>query len=332
MNLPTAILTTRLMVRDTFRQSLASKLFWVTAVATLVCVLLCLSISVHGGDALPTSPGEPKTRLPKREADKLPPDKRQGVDVIEGEVRILFGAVRVPLAHYREDAVRFIQILLAGGVADTLGVLLALIWTAGFLPTFLEPNAASVLMAKPVPRWGLLAGKYLGVVLFLALAAAVFVLGTWVALGLRNNVWDGTYLLCLPVLVLHFAVFFAFSAFLAVTTRSTAACAIGTLLFWLVCWGMNYGRHALVAADLEGLTPVSRFLAEAGYWIFPKPADFNQILFDTLHAEQFAQKMPELKLVQDRGAFVPELSVLSSLAFAVVMLVVAGRQLATTDY
>ena len=41
---------------------------------------------------------------------------------------------------------------LAGVVADTAGVLLALLWTAGFLPTFLEPAAVTVLLAKPAPR------------------------------------------------------------------------------------------------------------------------------------------------------------------------------------
>ena len=38
------------------------------------------------------------------------------------------------------DAVHFVQTWLAGWIADTAGILLALLWTAGFLPTFLEPR------------------------------------------------------------------------------------------------------------------------------------------------------------------------------------------------
>ena len=63
------------------------------------------------------------------------------------------------------------KMVLLGLVADTGGILLALVWTAGFLPTFLEPGAASVLLAKPVPRWSLLAGKFLGILIFVAFQA-----------------------------------------------------------------------------------------------------------------------------------------------------------------
>ena len=34
-------------------------------------------------------------------------------------------------------------------------------------------------MTKPAPRWSLVVGKYLGVVLFVALHAVLFVGGTW---------------------------------------------------------------------------------------------------------------------------------------------------------
>ena len=58
------------------------------------------------------------------------------------------------------------ELILAGGIAGTFGLLLTLVWTAGFVPTFLDPSAASVLLAKPSPRWQLLLGKYFGVLAF----------------------------------------------------------------------------------------------------------------------------------------------------------------------
>src|SRR5262249_52015854 len=75
-------------------------------------------------------------------------------------------------------------------VADWAGLLLALVWTAGFLPSFLEPASVSVLLAKPVPRWLVLAGKVLGVVAFVGVLAVAFVGATWLALALRTGVWD----------------------------------------------------------------------------------------------------------------------------------------------
>ena len=60
-----------------------------------------------------------------------------------------------------------------------------------------------------MPRWSLLAGKFLGVLVFVAAQNALFVGGTWLALGVRTSVWDPTYFLCIPMLLLHFAVFFS---------------------------------------------------------------------------------------------------------------------------
>ena len=43
----------------------------------------------------------------------------------------------------RVSAVHLLELILAGGVADTLGLLLTLVWTAGFLPGFLDGRSVS---------------------------------------------------------------------------------------------------------------------------------------------------------------------------------------------
>lgn len=253
MNFSSATLAIRWLVRDTFRQSAASRISWVMTVVIGMVILLCLSAGISG-EPTPTQlpPGYRRELIPEKEAIRLKefvPDS--GVEVIRGDMTLLFGAVRLPMHRKRFEAVRQVQLILAGWVADTAGVLLALICTAGFLPSFLEPSCATVLLAKPVPRWSLLAGKFLGVLLFVLVQATAFVLGTWLALGLKTQVWDMNYLFALPLLMLHFSVFFSFSTFMAVWTRSTIACIFGTLLFWLMCWGMNFGHHHYLARQLD---------------------------------------------------------------------------------
>src|SRR5438874_9742597 len=124
MNLPTALVTVRWLVWDTFRQSLASRLFWVLLAVTAVCVAVCLSASVRGGPP-PAGPGEPREYLPPsehaREMQKFPPGVKP--DVIErtntAELYLGFGLVGpVPLPRDRADPVRFLQVWLAGYVAD----------------------------------------------------------------------------------------------------------------------------------------------------------------------------------------------------------------------
>jgi ABC-type transport system involved in multi-copper enzyme maturation permease subunit len=334
MNLPDAIRTVRWMVRDTVRQALATRLVWVMLAVTAVCTLFCLSVDVSG-DITPLAyewdhPG----MLPKSEADRLGADKvkADGVRVISGEARLGFGAVRVSLGRDRSDAVRLLLVWLASLVADTAGVLLALLWTAGFLPTFLEPQSATVLLAKPAPRWSVLLGKYLGVVLFVALNAALFVGCTWLALGIKTGVWFGAYWLAVPMAVVNFGVFYAVSAFLAVWTRSTVASAFGTLLFWLVCWAMNFTHHLLLTSPAEGLTPLSHAFLEIGYWVLPKPFDLSAVFHDAMRADGFGIKAAELRKLEAAGQFFPALSVLASALFAAVTLGLAAFEFEMTDY
>src|SRR5262245_2763523 len=169
---PVAIRTVRWMVRDTFRQSLASKLFWVMLGLTVLCTAFALSVSVTGAEERQRHPYELPLYLPKGQG------ANEGIREAQGEVSIGFGLAKYPVTKSKADSVRELQLWLAGILADTVGVLLALLWTAGFLPSFLEPQAVTVLLAKPAPRWAVLVGKYVGVVLFVALHATLFVFGT----------------------------------------------------------------------------------------------------------------------------------------------------------
>ena len=332
MNAPAAFLAVRWLVWDTFRQAQASAIFWAMLAVSGVCIAFCASTSTVG---LPLRPaGEVAERLPAQQGSGPDQPRSDGVDKIDGEIRFLFGAVRVPWHQYRDEAVRWLQMLLAGGIADTAGVLLALVWTAAFLPAFLEPAAATVLLAKPVPRWSLLAGKYVGVLALVAFQAAAFVGGTWLALGLATGSWDARYLLAAPLLVLHFAVFFSFSCMLAVWSRSAIACIFGSLVFWFLCWGMSYGRHAHIAY-LSAHPGVAGGLAgglETGYWLLPKPVDLGFLLGQALGAADLFPVHPVMQAAANEGRLDLGLSVASSLAFAAVMLAIAGYELAQADY
>jgi ABC-type transport system involved in multi-copper enzyme maturation permease subunit len=318
------------MVRDTFRQAVASRLIWALLGLTALCTVFCLGVSVTGEAPRQRHPDELPLYLPKAAA--TPAAEKEGIRIASGEVSLGFGLFRYPITKSNADAVRLIQVWLGGVLADTAGVLLALLWTAGFLPTFLEPQAATVLLAKPTPRWAVLAGKYLGVVAFVGLQATVFVAATWVGLGAATGVWDAAYWVAVPLLVINFAVFYAFSAFLAVCTRSTVAAVFGTLLVWLLCWAMNYTYHRVGVYEGGGLGPASVFLIDAGYWLLPKPLDMSGIFFEAIRAEEYTAPVPELEAAKAAGRFHPELAVLTSLAFAAGVLVVAANEFRKADY
>lgn len=326
MNSPTLIRLIGWTVYASFREALASRLFAVTALAAGVCIAFCLSMSVSGTPILPVEPGETRMRLPSQEVQRLGMGKAEGVDIVQSEIRFLFGAIRIRHQNYPEDAVLLVQLILASFFAGTAGVFLTLIWTAGFLPSFLDPGRSSLLLTKPTPRWALLAGQYVGVLAFVALQTMVFILGTWLALGVATGYWTPWYLLSLPILLLHFALFFSVSSWLAVRTRSTTVCLVGSLLFWLLCWCVNHGFHAAEASGLDSLWLTS------AYWVLPKPADLNWMLFDLLHADRSFGRLLDYAGLRGQNGLLLLASVLSSVVFAAALLAASARRFARTDY
>jgi ABC-type transport system involved in multi-copper enzyme maturation permease subunit len=324
------------LIRDTFRQSLAYGVFWILLTVSVATTAVCLTLQLTGNSS-PTVPAQnsnsPATSDLAVKGSAQPEQHR--VPMETGHLTMAFGAIRIPLARDVHNTVKFLELILAGGVADTLGVLLTLVWTAGFLPGFLDRRSVSVLLAKPAPRWMLLAGKYVGVLAFVLFHATLFVGGTWLAIGWRTGIWDAAYLYAIPLLLLHFSVFFSVSLLLAVLTRSTVVCVFGSIVFWFIAWGMNYGRHAL-ALQAQG-APSGRFsaslnwLVDAGYWVLPKPADFGMILYDALDAKNFFGSAFDLSSLSAHG-FSLWLSVLTSLAFTAYILFAAARRFSTLDY
>jgi ABC-type transport system involved in multi-copper enzyme maturation permease subunit len=327
MNSPTAVLVVRCMIRDTIRQSLASRGFWLLVGLSALCILLCLSVGVEGATAV-----RPHGEIELYGADHKP---YTGLNRGHGTISLGFGAVRVEQWRDPESSVRMLEILLALVVAGAVGMLLLLLWASGFLPEFLQPGAASVLLTKPVPRWALLVGKFSGVLAFVAVQITFFIVGTWTALGLRTGVWHPGYLVCIPLLVLQFAVLYSFSALLAVWTRNTVVCIAGSLLFWALCSFVNVNRLGAVLETEGGAAPtfspvVQEFL-EVGYWVLPKPVDLEAVSRQSLRTEQHFSPLPELKALEsDRSSLV--LSVLTSLLFSAALLGIAARRMARIDY
>ena len=219
-----------------------------------------------------------------------------GVWLFSGnELTLAFGIIRVPLAR---DAKRVhsLEFALANGVADTLGVLFALVWTAGFLPRFLDPQAISVLLAKPTPRWCLLLGKYFGVLAFVLVQATLFVLGTWVAWAvLRSRTRPACCKLfpacsCTSRSFLDSprswpCAFAAPSSACLVRSRSGASAGLPTTA------GTRW-RPKYIAIRIRSSPEELTSLLEATYWILPKPADRKSFSPKPDAGEQFVQPRP----------------------------------------
>ena len=310
------------LVRDTFRQSLAYGVFWLLLGVSVVCIAVCAMITIEGDVVL--DQGEGRDFLPRNDPEAKDAEKaqRSGVAIVDGTLSLAFGALSVPMNRDRRDAVHFVELRWPAAWPMLWGCCWRWSGRPAFCPASWMVRCISVLLAKPTPRWLLIVGKYLGVLAFVLFHAVLFVGGTWLALGWRTGVWETAYFWAVPMLLLHFAVFFSFSVLLAVCSRSTVVCVFGSVLFWGMCWGMNFGRHALLAetyhASDAAVASQAVRLVEAGYWFLPKPADLGILLFDALDAASAFGKVAVFDSVQAHGDFHPWLSIAASLSFMAV--------------
>src|SRR6516162_1157793 len=107
MNSSAAIYAIRWLVRDTFRQALASRIFWLMLAASGLCILFCLSVGLEGGQPL-RPPGE----IELYGCDGKP---LTGANPKPGYLTVAFGALRFPLFRDGAAEVHFLVVLLAKG-------------------------------------------------------------------------------------------------------------------------------------------------------------------------------------------------------------------------
>jgi hypothetical protein len=127
-----------------------------------------------------------------------------------------------------------LQKLLATGLGGTILLLVSVIVTAGFVPAMLRKGTLELLLARPVPRWQLIVGKFGAALLFVAGLLGVLVAATWLVTGLVSGLWNPGILMAVASLLLFFALLLAVSVCAGVVTRSAPAAMLVTVAYWAV--------------------------------------------------------------------------------------------------
>ena len=304
------------LAKDSLRESMDRKIFWVmTALSVLVAAgMFCFAF-------------EP------------------------GRVVVLFGAWEFETAEFTSAgsvqssriaglAVHIIWDLMLGFV----GVTLALVATAGFLPAFMERGAIEVVLSKPMARWKVFLAKYLGSMVFILAQATLFVVLTYMVIGFRWGVWLPGYLLTIPLSVILFSYLYCVSALVAVWSRSTVAAALMSFGAWVGFFGVQ------TTADLFDLYPswqeqtVACKAIRAARWIVPKTQDITYLAARWVGAGASSEVVPDgegedAELVRRAGALEEERMEInpvhtlgSSLLFEAVIVLLAIWKFSRTDY
>ncbi len=127
----------------------------------------------------------------------------------------------------------------------SIGLAVALLFTASIIPETFEPGSLNLLLSKPISRSGLFLSKFIGGCVFIALCATYLFLGIWLWLGLAMGVWENAILFCIVLYVIVFGIYYSVSAFVGLTTRSTILSVVVTILFWGTCFFVGTGHGFL---------------------------------------------------------------------------------------
>src|SRR5580700_9742855 len=157
------------LIRDTFREAFARKIFWglfgLSAVMILFFLFLLKIDIVEGGVATVSLFGGTSNRM-------------QDVD---GVVRGVYAGIATFLY--------------------TWGMFLSVFASSGLIPSILEPGRIELLVSKPVSRAPILLGRFAGNVLVISCNVAFLVLGVWIILGLKTGIWSPAFLISIVTTV-----------------------------------------------------------------------------------------------------------------------------------
>lgn len=138
---------------------------------------------------------------------------------------------------------QFIEHLLIPGLMGVLlgifAVFTAILVTAPIIPQMFDPGSLSLLLSKPVSRSLLFLAKFIGGCAFILINVAYLITGLWLILGTRFHIWNHRLLLCIPIFLFLFAIYYAVSAFAGVVWRNAVVSVVMTVVVWLLCFSVG---------------------------------------------------------------------------------------------
>jgi hypothetical protein len=122
------------------------------------------------------------------------------------------------------------------------GILAAILVTSPIIPRMFDTGQLHLLLSKPISRSLLLTSQYLGGCAYILVIVSYLVVGLWLILGLRFNLWDARMLWLIPMQVFAFAVYFAVSMAAGVVYRGALMSIIAAMLFWALCFSLGTSK------------------------------------------------------------------------------------------
>ena len=138
-----------------------------------------------------------------------------------------------------------------------IATILALVSTAGIFVDLMTSGSIDLVVSKPIGRLRLFVTQYVAALLFVTMQVTVFTAASFLVLGIRGGAWEPGLFLAVPVMVCFFSYLYSVCVLLGITTRSTVAALLLTILFWLGVYLFSTAEQTLLmfdTMDRQGVT------------------------------------------------------------------------------
>ncbi len=247
------------LVRDTFREALARRVFWAFFLASTTLLVFFLLI--------------------------------MRIDVVQGLVASvsIFGKQSTPHdgSMSADQMVTGAQSGLSGFLY-VVGMGLAIFASAGLIAAVFEPGRVELLLSKPLKRYHILLGRYLGNLLIVAANLFYLIVGFWLIFGFKTGVWRPHLLIAAVVTLAVFSVMLAFILVTAVVWESAAVSILAT--FALVVLSFVLAAKPMLERLLS--SEWSRNVVRVLYYLFPKLPDCATIMMNIVLSRPVTDWMP----------------------------------------
>ncbi|MHC4839581.1 MAG: ABC transporter permease [Planctomycetota bacterium] len=135
--------------------------------------------------------------------------------------------------------------------------------SAGYIPNMIESGSIDIVLSKPIRRWQLYFGKYLGGLGLFSVVMSITWAVTFTIMGIKTGVWQWSFFYALPFTLFAMALLYSIIAWVGLWTRSTSmAMVLGYVYYAVVDSAVSLlgDPHSV-----PGLTDQPAFREFAGY-------------------------------------------------------------------
>lgn len=237
----TSINVTSALVRDTFREAFARRIFWGFFGCCSALLLFLMFI--------------------------------MRIDVVQGAIATVTIFGRNQQSTDVEALVQQTQSVIAM-ILYFAGMALSVFASAGLVAAVFEPGRIELLLSKPVSRTHLLLGRYLGNVLVVAANILYLVAGSWVVFGVKTGVWGSGFLVSSLCTIFIFSVLLAVLVLIGVLWDSSAVAIMVTFAIMIIT--PILAQKATIERLLS--SEWSRVVVRVLYYVLPKTSDVSLII------------------------------------------------------